>query len=103
MILDKGKRLDGRSCDDIRNISAEVGGSPRTHGSALFTRGETQSLAATTLGTRVDEQKIEGLDGETFKSYMLHYNFPSFSVGETYVSAVLAAGKSATATWPNAP
>ena len=83
LILQKRKRLDGRSCDDIRTITCEVAVLPRTHGSALFTRGETQSLAVTTLGTKVDEQKIEGLDGQTWKSYMLHYNFPPFSVGET--------------------
>lgn len=82
MILEMGKRLDGRSCGDIRPITCEVAVMPRTHGSALFTRGETQSLAVTTLGTKVDEQKIEGLDGEMWKSYMLHYNFPPFSVGE---------------------
>jgi polyribonucleotide nucleotidyltransferase len=82
-ILQKGRRLDGRSCDDIRSIACDVAVLPRTHGSALFTRGETQSLAVTTLGTKVDEQKIEGLAEETWKSYMLHYNFPPFSVGET--------------------
>ena len=82
MILDKKKRIDGRGYDDIRDITCEIGVLPRTHGSALFTRGETQSLTVATLGTRVDEQKIEGLDGSSWKSYMLHYNFPSYSVGE---------------------
>ena len=82
MILDEGQRIDERSTDDVREISCEIGILPRTHGSALFTRGETQSLTVTTLGTKVDEQKIEGLDGESWKSYMLHYNFPPFSVGE---------------------
>jgi len=82
IILDKKKRLDGRGYDDIRDISCEVAVLPRPHGSALFTRGETQSLTVTTLGTKVDEQKIEGLDGSSWKTYMLHYNFPSFSVGE---------------------
>ncbi|NQT27943.1 polyribonucleotide nucleotidyltransferase [candidate division KSB1 bacterium] len=82
MILDKKKRIDGRGYYDIRNITSEIGVLPRTHGSALFTRGETQSLAVATLGTKVDEQKVEGLDGSSWKSYMLHYNFPSFSVGE---------------------
>ncbi len=82
MILNDKKRIDGRSHEDIRPITCEVGVLPRTHGSALFTRGETQSLTVTTLGTKVDEQKIEGLDGESWKSYMLHYNFPPFSVGE---------------------
>ncbi len=82
MILDKKVRIDGRGYDDIRDITCEISVLPRTHGSALFTRGETQSLTAVTLGTKVDEQRIEGLDGESWKTYMLHYNFPSFSVGE---------------------
>jgi polyribonucleotide nucleotidyltransferase len=81
-ILKEGKRADGRSLTDIRPITCEVGVLPRTHGSALFTRGETQSLAVTTLGTASDEQLIEDLEGEYTKSYMLHYNFPPFSVGE---------------------
>jgi polyribonucleotide nucleotidyltransferase len=82
MILDEKVRIDGRGYDEIRDISCEIAVLPRTHGSALFTRGETQSLTVTTLGTKVDEQKIEGLDGASWKTYMLHYNFPSFSVGE---------------------
>lgn len=82
LILEDKIRIDGRSYDDIRNVTCETSVLPRTHGSALFTRGETQSLTVTTLGTKVDEQKIEGLDGESWKSYMLHYNFPPFSVGE---------------------
>ena len=82
MILEEEKRIDGRGYDDIRDVSCEISVLPRTHGSALFSRGETQSLTVTTLGTKVDEQKIEGLDGESRKSYMLHYNFPPFSVGE---------------------
>lgn len=81
-ILEKGKRLDGRSVTDIRPITCEIGLIPRAHGSALFTRGQTQSLSATTLGTKMDEQKIEGLEGGSWKRYMLHYNFPPFSVGE---------------------
>jgi len=81
-ILNDEIRIDGRSYDAIRDISCEISVLPRTHGSALFTRGETQSLTITTLGTKVDEQKIEGLEGESWKSYMLHYNFPPFSVGE---------------------
>ena len=81
MIL-SGKRIDGRGCDDIRQITCETGVLPRTHGSAVFTRGETQILTVTTLGTKADEQRIEGLDGDSWKSYMLHYNFPPFSVGE---------------------
>jgi polyribonucleotide nucleotidyltransferase len=82
MVLDKGVRVDGRTPTETRPITNEVGFLPRTHGSALFTRGETQALVAVTLGTRMDEQKIEDLTGESFKPFMLHYNFPSFSVGE---------------------
>ncbi|MEW6685412.1 MAG: polyribonucleotide nucleotidyltransferase [Candidatus Edwardsbacteria bacterium] len=82
MILEEGKRADGRNLSEIRLISCEVGVLPRTHGSALFSRGETQSLAVTTLGTASDEQIVEDLEGESSKSYMLHYNFPPFSVGE---------------------
>ena len=82
MILNKGIRADGRGCSDIRPISCEVGILPRTHGSALFTRGETQSLAVVTLGTAEDEQRIDALEGESTKTFMLHYNFPPFSVGE---------------------
>jgi polyribonucleotide nucleotidyltransferase len=83
MISDEGIRIDGRSFKEIRPITCEVAVLPRTHGSSLFTRGQTQSLAITTLGTGQDEQLIEALDGEKKKSFMLHYNFPSFSVGET--------------------
>ncbi len=82
MILDEKRRCDGRGTADIRNITCEIGVLPRTHGSALFTRGETQSLVVTTLGTAQDEQRMDELSGESFKSYMLHYNFPPFSVGE---------------------
>ncbi|HUI63625.1 MAG TPA: polyribonucleotide nucleotidyltransferase, partial [Bacteroidota bacterium] len=82
MILSKGKRLDGRTLKDIRPISIEVGLLPRTHGSALFQRGETQSLTTLTLGTKMDEQVIDGLLPDTTKRFMLHYNFPPFSVGE---------------------
>jgi polyribonucleotide nucleotidyltransferase len=83
IILDGQARIDGRSFKQIREITCEVSLLPRTHGSSLFTRGQTQSLAVTTLGTGQDEQLIESLDGERKKSFMLHYNFPSFSVGET--------------------
>lgn len=83
MILNENLRLDGRGLDDIRPITCEVGTLPRAHGSALFTRGQTQSLGVVTLGTKVDEQFVETLEGESSKSYMLHYNFPAFSVGET--------------------
>ena len=76
------KRIDGRSFTDIRSISCDVDVLPRTHGSALFTRGETQALVSTTLGTSADEQRIDALIGEMKKTFMLHYNFPPFSVGE---------------------
>jgi polyribonucleotide nucleotidyltransferase len=82
MILDDGKRLDGRAVTDIRSITCEVGVLPRTHGSSLFTRGETQSLTTATLGTKMDEQILDGLLPESTKRFMLHYNFPPFSVGE---------------------
>ncbi len=82
MILQQGIRADGRRPDEIRKISCDVGILPRTHGSALFVRGETQCLAAVTLGTAEDEQRIDALEGESKKTFMLHYNFPPFSVGE---------------------
>ena len=81
-ILDRGLRLDGRQFDEIRDISVEVGVLPRVHGSAVFTRGETQALVTTTLGTADDQQKVERIEGESRKRFMLHYNFPPFSVGE---------------------
>jgi len=82
MILDRGVRIDGRKSWETRPIATEVSFLPRTHGSALFSRGETQALVAVTLGTKSDEQKVETFEGETWKPFMLHYNFPSFSVGE---------------------
>ncbi len=82
-ILKDKKRIDGRGLSDIRPIHCEVGILPRTHGSALFTRGETQALVTTTLGTTEDEQRIESLDGLNRSRFMLHYNFPPYSVGET--------------------
>ena len=82
MILNEGVRADGRGTQDIRKVTVEVGVLPRTHGSCLFTRGETQALAVATLGTKSDEQRIEELEGQSWKSYMLHYNFPPFRVGE---------------------
>jgi polyribonucleotide nucleotidyltransferase len=83
LILGDRKRLDGRAFDEVRQITIEVGVLPRTHGSALFTRGETQALVTVTLGTKDDEQRLELLEGgETSKRFMLHYNFPPFSVGE---------------------
>ena len=81
--LEENRRIDGRSMEDVRQIYCEVALMPRTHGSALFTRGQTQSLSVATLGTGRDEQMIDALEGKTNKSFMLHYNFPSFSVGET--------------------
>jgi polyribonucleotide nucleotidyltransferase len=81
-ILDKRRRPDGRAFDQIRAISCEVGLLPRTHGSALFQRGETQALVATTLGTADDAQRIDIMEGESSKRFLLHYNFPPFSVGE---------------------
>ncbi|MDD5556834.1 MAG: polyribonucleotide nucleotidyltransferase [bacterium] len=82
LILERGVRSDGRGPDEIRPITCEVGILPRTHGSALFTRGETQALVITTLGTVQDQQRLEAYEGESAKSFMLHYNFPPFSVGE---------------------
>jgi len=82
MVLDKGIRADGRKADEVRKISADVGFLPRAHGSSLFVRGETQALAVVTLGTSEDEQRIDALEGESKKAFMLHYNFPPFSVGE---------------------
>lgn len=82
MILETGRRIDGRGLDDIRPVQCEVGVLPRTHGSALFTRGQTQALATVTLGTPEDEQLIDDLMGISKKWFMLHYNFPAFSVGE---------------------
>ena len=82
-ILKTKKRIDGRGLSDVRPIKCEVGVLPRTHGSALFTRGETQALVTVTLGTTEDEQRIESLEGQKRVRFMLHYNFPPFSVGET--------------------
>jgi polyribonucleotide nucleotidyltransferase len=82
-VLTHNVRLDGRKFDEVRPIWIETGVLPRTHGSAVFTRGETQALVTCTLGTADDAQKIESFEGETWKSFMLHYNFPPFSVGET--------------------
>jgi polyribonucleotide nucleotidyltransferase len=81
-ILDRGLRVDGRGTEDIRNISCEVGILKRTHGSALFTRGETQSLVVTTLGTVFDEQIFDDIEGDKRENFILHYNFPPYSVGE---------------------
>ena len=81
-IVTKGQRLDGRSFEDVRPINCEVGILPRAHGSALFTRGETQAMVVGTLGSERDEQHLEGLKGDVYRRFMLHYNFPPFCVGE---------------------
>ena len=81
-IFAENRRIDGRALNEVRPIEIEIGWLPRTHGSARFTRGETQVSAVVTLGSADDEQRIDALTGETFKSFMLHYNFPPFSVGE---------------------
>ncbi|OBX19592.1 polyribonucleotide nucleotidyltransferase [Erythrobacter sp. QSSC1-22B] len=81
-ILKDGRRIDGRKVDQVRPIEAMVGFLPRTHGSSLFTRGETQAICTTTLGTKDSEQMIDGLSGLSYESFMLHYNFPPYSVGE---------------------
>ena len=82
-ILDTGRRIDGRDLKTVRPIVSEVGVLPRAHGSALFTRGETQALVVATLGTGEDEQYIDALEGTYKETFLLHYNFPPFSVGET--------------------
>ncbi len=81
-VLRSGRRIDGRGLKDVRPISIDLGLLPRTHGSALFTRGETQAIVVTTLGTSADEQRIDSLYGDAYKRFMLHYNFPPYSVGE---------------------
>jgi len=83
LIISKKIRPDGRNTKDIRPVSAKIGILPRTHGSALFTRGETQALVSATLGTSMDEQRLDDFEGKSSKAFMLHYNFPPFSVGET--------------------
>ncbi|HWR83266.1 MAG TPA: polyribonucleotide nucleotidyltransferase, partial [Candidatus Deferrimicrobium sp.] len=83
IVLKENRRIDGRGPDEIRQITCEVGFLPRAHGSAVFTRGQTQALVAVTLGTKIDEQRLDELEGESTKSYMLHYNFPPFATGET--------------------
>ena len=82
-LLDEQKRVDGRGMDEIRPLAAEVGLLPRTHGSGMFTRGQTQVLTVVTLGAASDNQLLDGIDDEETKRYMHHYNFPSYSVGET--------------------
>ncbi|HPU85748.1 MAG TPA: polyribonucleotide nucleotidyltransferase [Candidatus Latescibacteria bacterium] len=82
MILNEGRRIDGRTIDEVREITSEIGVLPRAHGSALFTRGQTQALASVTLGTKMDERLVDSLEGKSFKTYMLDYNFPPFATGE---------------------
>jgi polyribonucleotide nucleotidyltransferase len=82
LVLTEDRRVDGRALADLRDITCEVGVLPRTHGSALFTRGQTQALVVVTLGTTHDEQRIEDLEGQSWKTFMLHYNFPGYCVGE---------------------
>ena len=101
MILNEGVRPDGRSLREIRPISADAGVLPRTHGSGLFTRGQTQVLTVATLGSTSDEQTIDGLGVEESKRYMHHYNFPAFSTGETKPLRGPAAAKLGMACWPS--
>ena len=82
MVLDEKRRIDGRAIDEIRPITIDIGVLPRAHGSAIFTRGQTQALCITTLGSKMDTRMVDDLEGKSFKSFMLDYNFPSFSVGE---------------------
>ena len=102
VIKDK-RRPDGRKFDQIRDIWIEVGVLPRTHGSAIFTRGETQALVTTTLGTADDMQRLEAFEGEAKKRFMLHYNFPPFSVGEVAFLRGADAARSVTVRWLSAP
>ena len=83
MILEEGRRIDGRAIDEVRPITIELGVLPRAHGSAIFTRGQTQALCVTTLGSKMDTRMVDDLEGKSFKSFMVDYNFPSYSVGET--------------------
>ena len=100
-ILDSGARIDGRTTSDVRAIECEVGALPRSHGSALFTRGETQALVTATLGTGQDEQIMDMLEGEYRERFMLHYNFPPYSVGEArFLRGRPAGARSATASSP---
>ena len=101
-ILKDGRRIDGRDTRTVRPIEAMVGFLPRTHGSALFTRGETQAICTTTLGTKDSEQMIDGLTGLTYERFMLHYNFPPYSVGEVGRFAPRRAATWAMASWPGA-
>ena len=83
MILEEGRRIDGRALDEVRPVQIELGVLPRAHGSAVFTRGQTQALCVATLGSKLDTRMVDDLEGMSYKSFMLDYNFPSYSVGET--------------------
>ena len=98
-LLDEQKRVDGRGMDEIRPLAAEVGLLPRVHGSGMFTRGQTQVLTVATLGSTRDNQLLDGIDDEESKRYIHHYNFPSYSVGETKPPEARADVKSVTALW----
>ena len=102
-LLDEQKRVDGRGMDDMRPLAAEVGLLPRVHGSGMFTRGQTQVLTVATLGSIRDNQLLDGIDDEESKRYIHHYNFPSYSVGETKPSRGPGRGESATGLWPSVP
>ncbi len=102
-ILRTSKRIDGRDLKTVRPILSEVHVLPRTHGSALFTRGETQALVVATLGTGEDEQYVDALEGTRKERFLLHYNFPPYSVGETGRMGGPAGARSATASSPGAP
>jgi polyribonucleotide nucleotidyltransferase len=101
---DENIRIDGRQLNEVRPITIETGILPRTHGSALLHRGETQAIVTVTLGTSSDEQKIDGLLGEEWRRFLLHYNFPPFCVGEAkFLRSPGRRGKSVTAIWPGDP
>ena len=91
-IVFEKSRIDGRAFNEVRPITCEVGCLPRAHGSALFTRGETQALVTATLGSEGDEQRVETLDGMTFRKFMLHYNFPALLCWRSALSCVVRAG-----------
>ncbi len=101
--IDEGIRMDGRGLDEIRPISVEVGLLPRTHGSGLFTRGETQALTTATLGPSSDVQRIDTIGPETEKRYLHHYNFPPYSTGENKPMRGPSRRDIGTATWPSGP
>ena len=102
MILPSGRRIDGRGTADVRHIWTEVGYLPRVHGSAIFTRGETQVLASVTLGTRKDVQPVDQVFDTTDRRFFLHYNFPPFCTGKPNSSVAPAGVKSGTVTSPSA-